>query len=205
MRIDRIFAWPNKATFTMPPVRKFLRQWLVGGNVIIDPFAANETFGTLTNDIDPETTAMYHMEARDFLNMLVEKKVKADRIIFDPPHGPVQISRAYKKAGKKATREDTQLSKLKHDCRNLFRKLATPDCIIISFGWNTAHMGKGWDTEEILLVNHGGDHNDTICTAQRATQNAKLEVLADTPTVQYMTKDEIDALVKANTQEGWFE
>ena len=42
-----------------------------------------------------------------------------------------------------------------------------PETVALSFGWNTVGMGKGWNTEEIMLVCHGGDHNDTICMADR--------------------------------------
>jgi len=28
-------------------------------------------------------------------------------------------------------------------------------------------MGPEWITEEIMMVCHGGDHNDTICLAER--------------------------------------
>jgi hypothetical protein len=39
----------------------------------------------------------------------------------------------------------------------------------ISFGWNSNGMGKnrGFEIVEILLVSHGGHHNDTIVTVER--------------------------------------
>jgi len=39
----------------------------------------------------------------------------------------------------------------------------------ISFGWNSIGMGKthGFEIIEILLVCHGGAHNDTIVTVDR--------------------------------------
>lgn len=38
----------------------------------------------------------------------------------------------------------------------------------ISFGWNSNGFGKnrGFEVIEILLVSHGGHHNDTICTVE---------------------------------------
>lgn len=46
------------------------------------------------------------------------------------------------------------------------------DSIVISFGWNTNGMeiNRGFKIEEILLVAHGGAHNDTICTVERKIQ-----------------------------------
>ncbi len=40
--------------------------------------------------------------------------------------------------------------------------------IAISFAWNSGGIGKinGFKQEEILLVSHGGNHNDTICVVE---------------------------------------
>lgn len=48
----------------------------------------------------------------------------------------------------------------------------TDDAIVLSFGWNTVGMGKnrGFEIIEIMLVCHGGAHNDTICLAEKRTQ-----------------------------------
>ena len=39
---------------------------------------------------------------------------------------------------------------------------------VISFGWNSNGIGKtlGFEQVEILMVAHGGHHNDTICTVE---------------------------------------
>jgi hypothetical protein len=39
--------------------------------------------------------------------------------------------------------------------------------LALSFGWQSSGFGREWETLEILLVQHGGAHNDTICVAQR--------------------------------------
>ena len=46
------------------------------------------------------------------------------------------------------------------------------DATVLSFGWNSAGMGQkhGFEIEEILLVCHGGAHNDTICLAEKWTR-----------------------------------
>lgn len=49
-------------------------------------------------------------------------------------------------------------------------RLCKPMTVVLSFGWNSAGMGKDFETLELLLVAHGGAHNDTICLAQRMTQ-----------------------------------
>lgn len=44
---------------------------------------------------------------------------------------------------------------------------------VISFGWNSGGIGMkyGFEIERILLVAHGGWHNDTICTIERKIRN----------------------------------
>jgi hypothetical protein len=48
-------------------------------------------------------------------------------------------------------------------------RIIKKDGIVISFGWNSNGIGKtkGFIIEEILLVAHGGNHNDTICVVER--------------------------------------
>lgn len=40
---------------------------------------------------------------------------------------------------------------------------------MLSFGWNSVGMGRkhSFEIVEILMVCHGGMHNDTICVAER--------------------------------------
>jgi hypothetical protein len=48
-------------------------------------------------------------------------------------------------------------------------EILAPNAVVISFGWNSAGFGtkRGLDLWEILLVPHGGPHNDTIVTVER--------------------------------------
>ena len=48
-------------------------------------------------------------------------------------------------------------------------RVVSPGGIVLSFGWNTVGIGKsrGFEIEDILLVSHGGMHNDTICMKER--------------------------------------
>ena len=164
---SREWAMPSGDTFSVPPIARFVHRYLKEGAISIDPFARNSTLCGLTNDLNPETRAKYHMEAREFLGMLVEQGVRANFIIFDPPYSPRQISDCYKSAGLTAEMKDTQNAALYGQCRSLFFALAAPGCIALSFGWNSTGMGREWDRLEQLNVCHGGAHNDTICLAER--------------------------------------
>lgn len=42
---------------------------------------------------------------------------------------------------------------------------------VLSFGWNSTGLGKkrGFSLVDLLVINHGGSHNDTICIAEERT------------------------------------
>lgn len=158
---------PNAETFSVKPIGEMVKRYLSKSKVSIDPFARNKRWATYTNDINPNTDAEYHMEARVFLQTLVDRGVVADLIIFDPPYSPRQVSEVYSEIGLTTTMRDTQTARMKKECRELFRQLSQVGTIVLSFGWNTVGMGPGFETLETLLVCHGGDHNDTLCLAQK--------------------------------------
>ena len=170
---SQTFAMPNKAPSEIKPIRLFMERYInpIRHKVILDPFARNCKLGTITNDLNPNTEAMHHMRAEDFLDMMQEHNVKADVVIYDPPYSVRQISECFTEVGIKATQQDTQSSfytKIKDRIRPLVRQGG----MVLSFGWNSMGVGKkGFEYEEIMLVTHGGVHNDTICVAQRRVEH----------------------------------
>jgi len=111
------------------------------------------------------------MDSVDFLDMLIANDIKADLGIFDPPYSPRQIQECYSGIGKPVTIEDTQMVSIRRETRNSLCDLIEVGGYVLSFGWNSAGMGKARNFEivEILMVCHGGWHNDTICMAERKT------------------------------------
>lgn len=174
--IERAWSMPNSETFSMPPVARWVAQYLAASKTSIDPFARNKRLATHTNDIDPTTEAEHHMDARAFLKMLIAQEVRADLVLFDPPYSPRQISECYRSAGLPVGRTDTQNARLYAECRSLIKQLAAPSCRVLSFGWNSTGMGAGWTRERTLLVNHGAAHNDTICVCDHLTLHPNIAV-----------------------------
>ena len=164
-RFSRTWAMPNANTFSIKPIGDMVVRYLHG--ISVDPFARNSGLATYTNDLNPETSAQHHLGAVEFLEMLAAQGVKADVVILDPPYSPGQISKCYAAAGKKAGMVDTQNAVLYAKCRTATRKICKQGSLVLSFGWNSCGMGPGWEIEEIMLVAHGGAHNDTICMAER--------------------------------------
>lgn len=167
MKFERKWAMPSSDTFDIKPIKSFVNKYNKG--ISVDPFARNKNWFTYTNDLNPNTEAQYHMDAEDFLIKLNNENIKADIVIFDPPYSSRQISECYQNIGKKVTMQDTQLSLLHKNVRNKIDDILKPDGIVLSFGWNSCGMGikRGYELEEILLICHGGGHNDTICLAER--------------------------------------
>ena len=165
--MSRSWAMPSPQTFSIPPIADFISRWRVGRSV--DPFARNSGMADVTNDLNPETAAQYHMEAVAFCELLAERGEMFDTVIFDPPYSPRQISECYQAVGLPVGMRETQNARLYKAARDGLDAVLKPGGIALSFGWNSGGFGKtrGYEMGEILLVAHGGAHNDTICVAER--------------------------------------
>lgn len=169
VRFNRVFAMPNAETFSIKPAGEFVRRYLAQSRVSIDPFARNNAWATHTNDLDPATAAEHHMDAEEFLKAMALRGVRADLALFDPPYSPRQISECYKSIGLDVGMKETQNSALYKRVRDAIDEVLVPGGVVLSFGWNSAGQGvtRGYELIEILLIAHGGAHNDTICTVER--------------------------------------
>lgn len=166
--MDRVWAMPNPHTFSIPPIAALLDRWLAGRQVIVDPFARDSQRGTVRNDLDPAMPTEYHLEAEAFCTAIREAGCLADAVLFDPPYSPRQISEAYKAVGLAVGMAETQNGRFYKAVRDGLDRVLLPQGVAISCGWNSSGFGKtrGYELVEILLVAHGGAHNDTIVTVE---------------------------------------
>ena len=113
-------------------------------------------------DLNKEMPADYHMDAYDFVIMARQEGWKYDTVLLDPPYN-------LRKSREKYLGIYT----------SILRKIKTelPSIIniggyVISYGYDTTGMGKqrGFELIHICIVNHSGDHNDTLCTIERKIQ-----------------------------------
>ncbi len=169
LKFTRVWAMPSADTFDVQPIGDMVKRYLVASKVSCDPFARNKRWATHTNDLNPKTAAEHHMDACDFLRMIASDGIRCDLAILDPPYSPRQISECYQEAGIKCGMKETQNAALYSRVKNSLAKTLTNDATILSFRWNSAGMGQkhGCELIEIMLVCHGGAHNDTICLAER--------------------------------------
>jgi len=164
IKMSRVWAMPNFATFKIKPIAELLQRYNVGSGWV-DPFAGWNSKAEITNDINQEAPTTYHMEAEQFIKKLSGSSYN---VLFDPPYSHRQISEHYKASGLKPSQLDTS-AQFYSRVKNPLAKIVKLDGFVISFGWNSMGMGKtrGFEIIEILLVAHGGSHNDTIVTVEQ--------------------------------------
>ncbi len=63
---SREWSMPSAWTFTIKPIKQLLAQEIIDG-IWCDSFAGENSPAQVTNDINPERKAKYHLDAIDFL------------------------------------------------------------------------------------------------------------------------------------------
>jgi hypothetical protein len=151
---------PNHRTFEIDPVRKLIDSERIFG-LTIEPFP----FQSKT-------------DCFDYLAKFADNS--ADFGLIDPPYSNRQRSEHYNELGIEINGWHTGAGwtkKLKDEVARVMKVGGKT----ITFGWNSSGMGKdrGFELYRILLVAHGGDHNDTICTVERKVQSGLSFILSD--------------------------
>lgn len=161
---------PSKWTFEIKPIAALLERYRVGKGWI-DPFCGMKSPAQFRNDLNPENKhAQFHLEAADYLVQLGTGVYKSEikGCLFDPPYSLTQVSRSYQDMGIKFKGKENPTGGFPV-VRSLLAKMLPEGGISISFGWNTAGLGKknGMEILEVLIVAHGGNRNDTLVTVER--------------------------------------
>jgi hypothetical protein len=164
MIMERVWAMPDKNTFNIKPIKELIKGEITNGKWI-DPFANTNKHATITNDLNPDMPTDYHLDALDFLKMFDNNSI--DGVLYDPPYSVRQVKEVYSSYGIPVTQETTQASWwTKH--KNEIARILKPGGKVICFGWSSGGIGKtlGFEMTRVLLVPHGGRHNDTIITVE---------------------------------------
>jgi DNA modification methylase len=170
MEINRTWAMPDSRTFNIEPIRRLLCRYCKEGMTIIDPFANQSKFGTITNDLNPEYDTDYHLDALEFLKRI--ESSSADIVLYDPPYSLTQASQCYKSYGKDKLEVNVANMKYWSLCKENIARIIHKGGYAICFGWNTNGIGlnRKFEMKEIMLVAHGGSKNDTIATVEQKIQ-----------------------------------
>ena len=148
--ITREWAMPNLRTFSIKPIGNIIKKYKIEGTWL-DPFPYP-----------------YKQDALEFLSEI--KNSSVDGVLFDPPYSPRQLKECYDNLG--LVLHDTKSSVWK-SWKDEIARVIKINGLCLSFGWSTNGLGKdrGFEIIEILLVAHGGNHNDTIVTIERKLNN----------------------------------
>ena len=113
-----------------------------------------------------------------FIKSICLKKIETNSklsLVFDPPYSQRQLKEMYHSNG--LSLDHPMNNSYWSNCKKEIARIIKPNGKVISFGWNSGGIGKknGFEIEKILLVNHGSQHNDTICTLEvKATSELAL-------------------------------
>jgi len=173
IRFERVWCMPNHLTFRITPITKLLVEEVTCG-LWLDPFANENRIrqiiqspdvNFITNDLNPDYPTDYHMDALEFLKMFPDESV--DGVLYDPPYSPRQIAECYKNVGMPVSMKTTQ-SSFWSSHKNEIARIVKPGGKAICFGWNSQGCGKNRNFEmtRLLIVPHGGNHNDTLVTVE---------------------------------------
>ena len=145
MKIKRVWAMPNHRTFEIKPIKEFIKENI--GSDYVDPFP--------------------YPFKEDAITYL--KKIRTNSklsLVFDPPYSQRQLKEMYQSNG--LSLDHPMNNSYWTNCKKEIARIIRPKGKVISFGWNSGGIGKkyGFKIEKILLINHGSQHNDTICTLE---------------------------------------
>lgn len=189
IRIERVWSMPNKNTFEILPIKKLIAEEVDLSKYWLDPFANRNKVATVTNDLSMEYDTDYHLDALDFMKLFEDNSV--DGVLYDPPYSPRQVSECYNDVGYNVTWDTTRASFWGNHKKEISR-IVKIGGKVITFGWNSGGIGYkyGFEIERILLVPHGGWHNDTICTVEVKTHEGDYRK----PEPKKKTKQEVHKL-----------
>ena len=153
-----------------------IREWVESHceGLVLNLFAGEIKLNVkeIRNDIRPDVSADYHMDALEFVKQWHEgcKGPKFGTIILDPPYAFRKSMEMYEGA----------ISSPFNQVKNHLMSILNPNGIVITFGYHSNVMGKlrNFKQEHILLMSHGGAIHDTIAVIERKNDGLTREEIA---------------------------
>ena len=145
---------PKRYTFQQPKLKEWIELHSKGK--VLNLFAGKTKLNLdeIRNDENIEMSADYHMDAYNFVLYAIEKNMKFDTIILDPPYNLRKSREKYE------GRYIGSFTKIKNE----LTKILNEGGYVITLGYDTVGMAncRGFRKVAICLICHNGDHNDTI-------------------------------------------
>ncbi len=158
IKITRKWCMPSKLTFTIKPIKE-----------LIDKYIHKNTLDLFPINLFIRILFPYPYKQDVLITLAEHKDNSIDVALFDPPYSPRQLKECYEERGE--VLHDTK-SSVWSNWKDETARVIKPGGLCLSFGWSSNGLGKkrGFQIVEILLVAHGGNHNDTICVVERKVQ-----------------------------------
>lgn len=159
MQMSYKWSMPNHNTFQVKPIKEFVLNNIIGYSC--DPFARNSKLAFVTNDLNKNFNTDFNLDALEFLKLYPANHF--DCVLFDPPYSLRQLKECYDDVGLAISGHQSRL--FFTDIKNEICRIVKPGGCVLSFGWSSVGMGnkRGFEKTDLLMVCHGGNHNDTIC------------------------------------------
>lgn len=172
--MERKHAQPNKWTFAIPPIKVLLAEEINDG-IWCDPFAGMKSPAQVRNDLNPAANADFHMDALDFLK--AQPSGHFDGVLYDPPYSFRQASECYRNHGRERLTATVANMTYWAACKDEIGRILKLGGKALCFGWNSMGVGKsrGFKMTRVLMVPHGGQRYDTICTVEVKMQTVLFE------------------------------
>lgn len=151
----RISTW----TFEDPDIKQWVESHLKGRvlNLFAGKTKLNHIGEIVRVDINEDRDADYHFDALHVSDYFDPRSF--DVVILDPPFSEIQSRKHY---------EGEHAGKFKH-IRDQVADLVKPGGKTITFGYHSTGLAttRGFEKQEITLINHGGRFPDTVGTVDQ--------------------------------------
>jgi len=156
---EYIDAPPTKWTFEPKPVRRFVERELEGKtlNLFAGRTKLRHSGQIIRNDMDTSKDTDYHFNAVNVGEYF--ERGEFNTVILDPPYN---VRKAREKYNGEYKGKFTEI-------KDQLMTLIAPGGKVLTFGYSSTGMSKsrGFTKKKIALINHKGDHNDTICVVEQ--------------------------------------
>ena len=145
IKFERHWYMPSHLTFSIKPFKDLIELEL--GLNYTDPFPYP-----------------FKQDAIDYLKTIPDNSIQ--NLVFDPPYSQRQLKEKYHSNG--LSFDHPMNASYWSKCKLEISRVIKHTGKVISFGWNSGGIGKkyGFNITKIVLVAHGGQHNDTIATVE---------------------------------------
>jgi len=161
-RVTHVTAQPFDNPHIMKIIKDEVRHQQYNRGIkkirIVDPFARESWLTTkpqhidgITNDLNQEMPTDYHLEAKDFSQLMYDNGEEFDIILYDPPYNLTQLKRQYDGIGK-----DLELWQTLNpfgESKDLLAKCLAPGGSVIHLGFGSRGFGSRRGLEKIAIHN----------------------------------------------------